>query len=100
MLLTFAAGATGVLLGLWFRVQALIAASGATVALCLLVAPFTELSLLSTAGMLLLLLSLLQAGYLAGLMVSHAWSRAGFARSGYDHLQAVARALTCGARAR
>ena len=70
MLLMFAAGATGVMLGLWFRVHALIAASVAIVALCLLIAPFTELSLLSIAGMMLLLLSLLQAGYLAGLMVS------------------------------
>jgi hypothetical protein len=98
MLLMFAAGATGVMLGLWFRVQALIAASAATLLSWLLIAAFTELDLLPTAGMLLLLLSLLQAGYLAGLMVAYTWSRAAFvARSGYD-AEAVARALNSGAR--
>jgi Na+-transporting methylmalonyl-CoA/oxaloacetate decarboxylase beta subunit len=101
MVLMFAAGATGVMLGLWFRVQALIAASAATVLSFLLIAAFTDFGVLAAAGTLLLLLSLLQAGYLAGLMVAHAWSRTGFARSGYDHEQGtVARALDSGARAR
>jgi hypothetical protein len=99
MVLMFAAGATGVLLGLRFRVHALIAASAATVLSWLLIAAFTEVELLPTAGMLVLLLSLLQGGYLAGLLISHAWSRAAFARSGYDG-QAVARALNSGARVR
>jgi hypothetical protein len=68
MVLMFAAGATGVMLGLWFRVQALIAASAATVLSFLLIAAFTDFGVLAAAGTLLLLLSLLQAGYLAGLM--------------------------------
>lgn len=100
MVFMFAAGATGVMLGLWFRVQALIAASAATAVSCLLIAAFTDFGLLAAAGTLLLLLSLLQAGYLAGLMISYAWSRAGFARSRYNHEQVVARALNSGARAR
>ena len=44
MFLAFAAGSIGLLLGLWFRVPALIAASVASVVLCLLIAPFVELS--------------------------------------------------------
>ncbi|MET0194479.1 MAG: hypothetical protein ABW200_14050 [Hyphomicrobiaceae bacterium] len=100
MVLMFAAGATGVLLGLWFRVQALVAASAMTVLCWVLIAAFTEYEFLATAGTLLLVMSLLQAGYLAGLMVAHAWSRAGLARSAYDHEQAVGRALSSGARAR
>jgi hypothetical protein len=100
MVLMFTAGATGVLLGLWFRAGALIAASATTVVLGLLLAPLAESSLLSTAGLVLILLSLLQAGYLAGLMISHVWSRGGLARSGCDHLQTLARALNSGARAR
>lgn len=100
MVLMFAAGAMGIMLGLCFRVQALVAASAATVLAWLLIAAFTEFGLLATAGMLLLLLGLLQAGYLAGLMVAYAWSRTGFARSAYDHGQAVGRAFDSGARAR
>jgi hypothetical protein len=70
MLLTFAAGSMGLLLGLWFWVPALVAASMTTVALCLLIAPFVELRPLSTAGTILALLRALQAGYLVGLLVS------------------------------
>jgi hypothetical protein len=69
MLLAFAAGSIGLLLGLWFRVPALVAASMATAALCLLIAPFAELSPVSAAGMILALLSVLQGGYLVGLLV-------------------------------
>ena len=58
MVLMFAAGATGVMLGLWFRVQALIAASALTVLAWLLIAAFTEFDLLATAGTLLLLTEL------------------------------------------
>src|SRR5262245_26387815 len=100
MVVMFAAGATGVMLGLWFRVPALIAASAATVLTWLLIAALTEFDVVDTAGMALLVLSLLQAGYLAGLIVSQAWSRAASARSGYEHDRAVARALNSGARAR
>ena len=59
-----AGGAVRLLLGLWFRVPALIAASGITAALCLSIPHLTELS---TAGMILALLSVLQVGYPAGL---------------------------------
>ena len=69
MLFTFAAGFMGILLGLWFRVPLLIAASVTTVALYLLMTPFAEFSPLSTAGMILALLGALQGGYLVGLMV-------------------------------
>jgi hypothetical protein len=93
MLLSFAAGATGILLGLCFRVQALIVASCAMFILCLVIAPFAGLGLLSTAGMMLLLLGLLQAGYLSGLMISHVCSRAGMPRPRCHQVQAVARAI-------
>ena len=98
MVLMFAAVATGVMLGLWFRVQALIAASAATVLCGLAIAAFSDLGFLATAGNLMLLLSVLQAGYLAGLMLAYAWSRAGFARPGYDDEPAVGRAFNSGAR--
>lgn len=98
MVFMFAAGATGVMLGLRFRVQVLITASAATVALWLIIAPFAEYGLLPTIGMTVLLLGLLQAGYLAGLMIQHVWSRA--TRGSYEHLLAAARALYCGARTR
>jgi uncharacterized membrane protein YphA (DoxX/SURF4 family) len=71
MWLTFATAASiGLLLGLRFRVSALVAASMMTFALCLLIAPFAGLSPLSTAGMILALLSTLQVGYLVGLLIS------------------------------
>ena len=63
----------------------------------LLIAAFTDIDLLPTAGMLVLLLRLLQTGYLAGLIVSYAWSRAFFARAGYEG-QSVAPVLNSGAR--
>jgi hypothetical protein len=78
MVLTLVAGSIGLLLGLLFLVPALIAASVTTAALCLLIAPFAEFGAMSTAAMILALLSILQGGYLVGLMVSHAWSRARF----------------------
>ena len=69
MFFTFAAGSMGILLGLWFRVPVLIAASVTTVALYPLIAPFAEFSPLSTAATILVLLGALQGGYLVGLMV-------------------------------
>jgi hypothetical protein len=100
MELMCAAGATGVLLGLWFRVQALIVVSAAAVTLWLVTAPLAEYGLLWTVAMMALLLGLLQTGYLAGLFIQHAWSWRGSARTGYDQLQAAARAFYCGVRAR
>ena len=99
MLWAFAAGSIGLLLGLWFRVPALITASVATVALCLLTAPFAELSPVSTAGLILALLSVLQGGYLVGLVWSRFRGREQFPR----RRRAAARpgaVLGCGTRKR
>jgi hypothetical protein len=71
-----AAGATGLVLGFWFRVPALLAASLVTAAICLLVAPFAELGATAAVGVSFALLGMLQAGYLTGLTLSCAWSRA------------------------
>jgi hypothetical protein len=71
-----AAGAMGLLLGLRYRVPALLVASGVTTAVCLLVAPFTGLKPLSAGVITFELLGVLQFGYLTGLMLSCAWSRA------------------------
>jgi hypothetical protein len=71
MLLAFgAAGALGLLLGLWYRIPALLAASGVTAPVCLFVAPFTGLTPLSVAVITFTLLGVMQVGYLAGLMLS------------------------------
>ena len=76
MLLTFATGGSlGLLLGIWFRVPALVAASGVTAVVCLSVAPFTELGLASAVAMTFALVGVLQVGYLAGLVLSGACSR-------------------------
>ena len=71
------AGGTGLLLGLWLRVPAVLAASAATVAACTILLPFANWSLL-TAILLGFGLSIaLQFGYLAGLMLWCALSQAG-----------------------
>jgi hypothetical protein len=78
MLLTFAAcGSIGLLLGFWFRVPALVAASSVTVLLYSSVGPFIELGPASAAMITFALVGVLQVGYLAGLMLSCAWSRVG-----------------------
>jgi hypothetical protein len=76
MLWAFAAGgALGLLLGLRFRLPALLAASGAMAGGCLLVAYFTEPGPGAAVVMTFIMLGVLQLGYLVGLMVSCAWSR-------------------------
>jgi hypothetical protein len=86
MLLAFAAtGSVGLVLGLWLRAPALIAASGVTAVVCLSVAPLTELGPASAVGMTFTLVGVLQVGYLAGLMLSCAWSRSRLSRSGHAH---------------
>jgi hypothetical protein len=74
VLWTFAAaGGIGLLLGFWFRVPAMIAVSGLAAA-CMpatLTNPDPTSTLLTTVA----LLCVLQAGYLAGLMLAPAWSR-------------------------
>jgi hypothetical protein len=77
MLLAFGiAGALGLLLGLRHRVPALLAASVVTVTVCLSVTPFTDLKPMAAVGVTFAMLGVLQVGYLTGLMVSCAWSRA------------------------
>jgi hypothetical protein len=76
-----AAGSMGLLLGFWLRVPALIAASGVTAVVCLSVAHFKELGLASAVGMTFALVGVLQVGYLAGLMLSGAWSTIRLLRS-------------------
>jgi hypothetical protein len=86
MLLAVAAtGLVGLLLGLWLRAPALIAASGVTAVVWLSVAPLTELGPASAVGMTFMLVSVLQAGYLTGLMLSCAWSRIKLLRSEHAH---------------
>jgi hypothetical protein len=69
-----AAGGMGLLLGLWFRVPALIAISGLVAAMYLPVA-LTELGPASALVRTVALLAALQFGYIAGLMLAFAWSR-------------------------
>ncbi len=77
MLWTFAAaGGMGLVLGLWSRVPALIAASCLTAATCLSLAPFMDMGLLSALVFTFASLGVLQVGYLAGLILFCAWSRA------------------------
>ena len=70
-----AAGATGVLLGLWFRVAALAAASGVTAAAGLPAAMLAGMGLMPSLIITFATLGLLQAGYLAGVMLACAQSR-------------------------
>ena len=82
MLWAFAAtSSVGLLLGFWLRAPALVAASGMTAVVCLSVAPFTEQGPASAVAMTFGLVGMLQAGYLAGLMLSCAWSRIRLSRS-------------------
>ena len=79
-------GSVGLLLGFWLRVPALIAASAVTAVVCFLVASFTELEPASAAGLTFALVGVLQVGYLAGLMLSCAWSWIRLSRSGQASL--------------
>jgi hypothetical protein len=70
-----AAGATGVLLGLWFRVTALVAVSVVTAAACLPAAVHAGVGLMPSLIITFATVGLLQAGYLAGVMLACAHSR-------------------------
>jgi hypothetical protein len=72
-----AAGATGVLLGLWFRVAALAAASGVAAAACLPAAVLAGVGLMPSLIITFATVGLLQLGYLAGVMLACAQSRVG-----------------------
>ena len=69
----------GLLLGLRFRLTAVIAASVATMALSCLAATLMQLSLLSALGLTYLLLAALQGGYLTGVAATCAWTSIGTA---------------------
>jgi hypothetical protein len=85
MLLIFAAGGLmGLLLGFMFPAPALIAASGMTAVVCLSVAASIGLEWATVVVMTFALLGVLQLGYLAGLALSGAWSRAKLSRSLYS----------------
>jgi hypothetical protein len=83
-----AAGGMGLLLGLWFRVPALIVVSGLAAATCLAVA-LTNQGLMSALVMTVALLTTLQFGYVAGLMLAFAWSRTFASSPCLDRLRRV-----------
>jgi|EndMetStandDraft_9_1072997.scaffolds.fasta_scaffold00588_2 hypothetical protein len=72
------AGLAGLLLGWWVRVPALIAASGMAAVLSMTAATQMGFGFLLSLGLTFALLSALQVGYIAGLALSCAWSRAKF----------------------
>lgn len=61
-----AGGGIGLLLGLWFRVPALLAASGFSACVFLAIAPFVGMTLYSAVIRFLALFFALHVGYLAG----------------------------------
>ena len=71
--LIVASGAIGLLLGLWFRVPALVVATAIVVALniALPVGSSKQTALTTLASLVVL-----EGSYLVGLLVSYAWSRA------------------------
>ena len=95
-----AAGASGVLLGRWFRVAVLAAVSVMTAAACLTAAVLAGVGLMASVIITYAILGLLQAGYLVGVMVACAQSR-GRALSGRRpqvHSRAVTTLLASSAR--
>ena len=71
------AGGVGFLLGLWLlRVPLIGLVSAILVVICIAIAPLAQWGLALSAGFIFGLIGALQAGYLAGLMVSWAWARA------------------------
>ena len=77
MLWLFAvAGSTGLLLGWWFRVPALIAASGMAAVISMTAATHMGFGFLFAVGLTFALLGALQVGYIVGLALSCARSRA------------------------
>ena len=70
------ASGMGLLLGLRLRVPSVLAASAILVVCCVAVMPFANWSFLPAAAFTFGLLGALQCAYLAGLMLSCAWTRA------------------------
>jgi hypothetical protein len=71
-------GLAGLLLGFWFRAPALIAASAIAAVIGATAAIRMGLEFLPAVGLTFALLGVLQVGYLGGLMLSCARSRAKF----------------------
>ena len=79
MLWSFAvAGLVGLLLGCWFRIPALVGASAVAALMTMRAAAHTGLHILSAVGLTFAVLGVLRVGYIAGLTLSYAWSRAKF----------------------
>jgi hypothetical protein len=75
--LVVAAGGVGFVLGLClFRLPAIVAASASLFFVCIGTALFAQWELLASIGLAFVVVTILQCGYLAGLSVSWAWSRA------------------------
>jgi len=69
-------GILGVLLGLWLRVPAILAAAVPLVVITALLMTPRHWSLLEAVGFMFMLVTVLQIGYLIGLLMSLAWTRA------------------------
>ena len=69
------AGGAGVLLGLWLRVPALLAASVALVGTAAVLMTLGEWPLGEAIAFIFMLLTALQVGYLVGLLLPSAWTR-------------------------
>jgi hypothetical protein len=69
------ASVLGILLGLWLRVSSLLGASIALVVTSAILMTLGQWSLLQAIGFIYLLLSMLQVGYLVGLLFSGARTR-------------------------
>jgi len=66
---------TGFLFGLWLRVPSIVGISAALVPTPVLLITLRQWPLLEATGFLFLLLTILQIGYLVGLLFSFAWMR-------------------------
>ena len=66
---------TGFLFGLWLRVPSIVGVSAALVPTPVLLITLKQWPPLEAIGFLCLLLTILQIGYLLGLILSYAWTR-------------------------
>ena len=74
---TMTTGTMGLFLGLRFRVPAVLAASAGVALLSIVAAPLAELSLLTSILVTIALVSALQGGYFAEVIVSNGCPRLG-----------------------
>jgi hypothetical protein len=73
--LLIAVAGTGFLFGLWLRVPSIVGVSAALAPTPVLLIGLKQWPLLEAIGILFLLLTVLQIGYLVGLLLSFAWKR-------------------------